>query len=226
MSVTVLDSFPVELNGETLKKRLGVRGENKRTGRFAEILAEAERVARPKALYREAFVDGISGDEVTLDGITFKSRVMRANLKAVGRVFLYATTCGVEIEVWSKGIEDVLEKYWSNGIKEYLLGAAIEALIAHVMNRFETGKLGSMNPGSLPDWPIDQQGRLISMLGDLDALIGVTLSSGMMMGPVNSVTGILFPTETGYENCRLCPRKNCPNRRAPFDATCYAETML
>jgi hypothetical protein len=37
------------------------------------------------------------------------------------------------------------------------------------------------------------------------------------MLPTKSVSGIFFPTETSYENCQLCPRENCPNRRAEYN---------
>jgi len=36
--------------------------------------------------------------------------------------------------------------------------------------------------------------------------------------PLKSGSGIWFPSESHYENCMLCPRTDCPNRRAPYDA--------
>ncbi len=37
------------------------------------------------------------------------------------------------------------------------------------------------------------------------------------MVPTKSVSGILFPAEESFASCQLCPRENCPNRRAPYD---------
>jgi hypothetical protein len=42
-----------------------------------------------------------------------------------------------------------------------------------------------------------------------------------MMDPVHSVSGILFPTEEDFEECSLCPREDCPKRRAPFEEHLY-----
>jgi hypothetical protein len=35
------------------------------------------------------------------------------------------------------------------------------------------------------------------------------------------VSGILFPTEETFASCQLCPREDCPNRRAPYDAELF-----
>jgi hypothetical protein len=43
----------------------------------------------------------------------------------------------------------------------------------------------------------------------------------LMMDPVQSISGIIFPTETSFESCQLCPRENCPGRRAAYDKNLY-----
>ena len=82
-----------------------------------------------------------------------------------------------------------------------------------------------MNPGSLPDWPITEQAKLFSLLGDVKALIGVTLTESMLMLPTKSVSGVYFETERNFENCELCARENCPGRRKPFDEAKYGELL-
>ena len=47
--------------------------------------------------------------------------------------------------------------------------------------------------------------------------IGVELTDTFLMLPVKSGSGLLFETEQSYENCSMCPRTDCPNRRAQFD---------
>ena len=41
------------------------------------------------------------------------------------------------------------------------------------------------------------------------------------MNPVKSTSGFWFPSEVKFENCQLCPRKDCPNRKASFDKKLY-----
>ncbi len=78
-----------------------------------------------------------------------------------------------------------------------------------------------MNPGSLPDWPLPQQLPLFQLLGDVEGLIGVHLKESFLMVPTKTVSGIFFPTETRFESCQLCPREDCPGRRAPYDAALF-----
>jgi hypothetical protein len=39
------------------------------------------------------------------------------------------------------------------------------------------------------------------------------------MVPRKSISGILFPSEEGFQSCQLCERASCPGRRAPFDVS-------
>ena len=78
------------------------------------------------------------------------------------------------------------------------------------------GHLSHMNPGSLPQWPLSQQRVLFSLLGDVTGAIGVELTESCLMIPAKSTSGILFDSDTEYNNFRFCPMENCPGRSAPF----------
>ena len=73
-----------------------------------------------------------------------------------------------------------------------------------------------MSPGSLADWPIEEQRPLFNILGDVDAAIGVKLSESLLMIPNKSLSGMYFPTEVRFFNCQLCPREQCPGRKAKY----------
>jgi hypothetical protein len=74
-----------------------------------------------------------------------------------------------------------------------------------------------MSPGSLEDWPISEQPKLFSLFGDTERSVGVKLTDSLLMIPRKSISGILFPSEEGFVSCRLCPRENCPSRKALYD---------
>ena len=78
---------------------------------------------------------------MTLDGFRFTSRILRINLKGVHRVFPYVATCGVELDEWSQGIDDILLSFWADTIKEMALRAAVDAMDAHLENQFRPGSL-------------------------------------------------------------------------------------
>ena len=97
------------------------------------------------------------------------------------------------------------------------LGSAMTDLTKYIDNRYRPGQMSHMNPGSLADWPLTQQKELFSILGNVEAAIGVTLTDGMAMVPTKSTSGIYFATEIRFESCQLCPNEGCIGRRAPYD---------
>jgi hypothetical protein len=116
---------------------------------------------------------------------------------------------------------DVLHRYWADVIKEQALRRAIRALNEDLSERYRPGRTSAMSPGSLEDWPLEEQRALFAILGNPEDAIGVRLSDSFLMVPTKSVSGIGFPTEQTFESCQLCPRQNCPGRRSPYDEGLY-----
>lgn len=185
------------------------------------IAREAAALARPKALYRLAVPEPLDETEVRIDGVALRSRVLRVNLDKANRVFVYVATCGTELDEWAQGKTDPLEAYWADAVKQLALQAAIQALNQDIATRYRPGPTSAMAPGSLADWPLQQQRPLFQILGDVTRRIGVTLSASYLMIPNKSVSGMRFPREESFESCMLCPRLDCPNRRAPYDPELY-----
>jgi len=217
MNPIILDSFPFELDVSLLLNVVHVEPDDADGQAVRELAAKALAVGRPRALYREAFIEDRGDDYVVMDGIKLTSRVLAVNLEDVHRVFPYAATCGVELEEWARSIDDPVERFWADTIKETALGAAAGALSSHVDEEFRPGKTASMNPGSIEDWPMAQQQQLFALLGNPLESIGVELTDSFLMIPVKSLSGMRFPTEVNFESCQLCPRKGCPTRGAPYD---------
>jgi len=217
MDPIVLDNIPFEPDVDGLLSSLHIDPDDEDAGRVRELAGQAADIARPKALYRQAYVDARGDNHVVVDGIWLTSRVLRVNLEDVHRVFPHVVTCGTELDEWSNSLEDMIERYWADRIKEMALGAATSAFLTHLDKRFRPGKTAVMDPGSLEDWPLAQQGQLFSILGDVRELIGVELTDSFLMIPIKSMSGLRFPTEVDFESCRLCEREDCPGRRAPYD---------
>lgn len=221
MIQTILAKIPFELDLPRLLKKLRIEGRPEYAERCTHLAKQAAAVARPKAAYRLSSIESRGEDSVVVDGVTLTSRVLRVNLGELNRVFPFVATCGVELEAWSKPIDDMLERFWADAIMEEALHAAFGALTADLAQRYDLGRTGMMNPGSLADWPVEQQANLFRILGGASEQIGVTLTESFLMVPIKSVSGLRFPTEAEYENCELCPRDPCPNRRAAYDPGLY-----
>jgi hypothetical protein len=185
---------------------------------LVELAAAASQLARPKALYLVAYVSDRGEGYVEVEGRRFTSSVLRVNLDQAHRVFPYLATCGWELHQWAEGLSDPLQRYWADVVKQLALVHALRALDDHIATMYAPGDTSAMNPGSLPDWPIEQQAALFDLLGAAVPAIGVQMTPSMLMVPNKSVSGIRFPTTAHFESCQLCPREHCPGRRAPFDS--------
>lgn len=221
MEPIIITHIPFRIELEGLKKALHLREEGPLLNDLVSLVAEAERIGRPKALYRMAFVDEKGEDYVVVEGVRFKSRILRVNLEGSQRVFPYLVTCGVELKDWADQISDVLRRFWAGTIKEMAMRFAHTVMEEHLLGLYKPGKLSRMSPGSLADWPIQEQRPLFKILGNTEEMIGVRLTESLLMVPTKSVSGIRFPTEESFESCQLCPREECPNRRAPYDSNLY-----
>jgi hypothetical protein len=179
----------------------------------------AREVARPKALYRECFVESKGEQTVAVDGMTFTSRALRKNLDKAERLFPFIATCGHELDQVKLPSGDFLEGFWWDTIKQSLLGFARKQLTEHLRRRYALGKTATMSPGSgdVSVWPIQQQRKLFTLLGDVEGKIGVQLTDSFLMVPNKTVSGVRFPTEVDFRSCQVCQRENCPSRSAFFD---------
>jgi hypothetical protein len=214
-----LIDIPFALDMVSIARTVHVEPDSPDGRMLRELIEQARQIARPKALYREAFIDSKGDDTVAIEGVTFTSRMLRANLDRVERVFPFVATCGHEMDTVTLPAGDFLAEFWWDAIKAVLLGGAIWHLSEHLKQRFALGKAASMSPGSgeVDVWPIEQQRELFALLGDVKGQIGVELTESFLMKPNKTVSGICFATKVDFHSCQVCRRKDCPSRSAAFD---------
>ena len=171
----------------------------------------------PRALYDIHYIEEKLEDAVIVDGRRLTSRVLRKNLGQVERIFPFVITLGSKLGEKQTASSDLLENFYLDTIGNVALNSARKKLKRHLESKFAIGKISSMAPGSLADWPIEEQAPLFKLLGDVDASIGVKLTDSMLMLPAKSISGIFFPTEVSFISCQLCPRARCESRKAKYD---------
>ncbi|MFC1884965.1 hypothetical protein ACFL2O_09355 [Thermodesulfobacteriota bacterium] len=217
--MTSFAEIPFAFNTKQLFEYLRIEPDTDRAKAFEDLVGKVREVGKPKALYKESFIDKKGEDTITLDGITFKSLALRKNLDSIERVFPYVATCGTEIDDIEVGKGDLQKKMWISVLKENLLQASMHFLGENLAERYRVSNLSSMNPGSgdASVWPFEQQRKLFEICGDVESLIGVKLTKSLVLVPDMSLVGIFFPTEVDFQSCQLCHREKCRLRRAPFD---------
>jgi len=221
MNPIIVDATPFHIDLDHLLKVLHIEHDDDDAAKVKHLAAEAQAVARPRGMFGEAYVEARGDDHIIANGIRFTSRVLSVNLAGIHRVFPFIATCGSELDDWSASITDMFHRYWADKIKETVLGHAIRAVNQRMAEHFNLKATATMNPGSLEDWPIYQQRQLFELLGWPADAIGVHLSESFLMIPTKSISGLRFPTEVTFENCQLCPRDQCPGRRAPYDESLF-----
>lgn len=219
-----LCNIPVTVTLEQAVERLKIE-EAEDIELISGLFEHAKKIARPKVLYREAFVEKIDGQNVIIGKTGFKSAVLAAALKDIHRVFAYVCTCGTEVDDWSHNEKDYVVSLWLDMIKAMFLGEAGAFFSEHLKNSYQFKNLSSVNPGSgnVENWDISQQKELFALIGGVKEEIGVKLTDSFLMIPTKSTSGLMFPVESeaGFVNCALCTRENCVGRRAAFDKEKY-----
>ena len=215
----ILQNFQVDIDIQALFSHARIKAESQDGLYLTELIETIQPHIKPKAIYQSAFIEERAEDRVQIAGLQFTSKVLSGNLASVERVFPFVATCGMEVEELTRQHTDLLRQYVLDLLKERVLRKAVMHLRETIQTRHAPGKISMMNPGSLKDWPLREQRQLFALFGDVKSTIGVGLTESFLMSPVKSVSGIIFPTELNFENCQLCPREECPNRRAPYDET-------
>ena len=218
MNMRIIE-VPFTPNVPVLLKRLGLDADSDEAEDFLALLEKAAPVARPKAALAAVRIDAVEPSGlVRMGGVEFHSGLLAKNLAETETAWPFLVTCGRELYDFVMAIPDPFERYWGDEIMQEALGFASEAARGALHDEHYQGKVASMTPGSLVDWPIGEQVPLFRLFGDTAAKVGVTLTDSLLMIPNKSVSGIRFPNEHGYVNCRLCPKERCHNRKAEYDA--------
>jgi len=214
----VLGDIAVRTGLSEVIKRLAVT-EQEDVDIVRGLYEQAKRVARPKVVYREVPVQETEGNRVRVGGVDFNSPALAMALKDTQTAFAYVATCGTEVDAWSRKESDYVLSLWLDMIKEMFLRDANAFFAEHLRKQYGIEKVASASPGAgnAENWPITQQKPLFSLIGDVQAQIGVRLMDSFLMVPIKSSSGLMFPSETGYSSCRLCNREHCIGRREPYD---------
>lgn len=219
----VMDDISFQPDLQRLMRKLRAKEGTRFSDQLAVLVEEARGIANPRAMYRVAYIDSRDESGVVIGGERFRSRVLKVNLEGVHRVFPFVVTAGDELHEWMMSQDDLLLRYYADVISEDALRRVASKLKAHLLRRFGLGRTSTMSPGSLADWPVQEQRPLFALLGDVEGAIGVHLTDSMLMIPSKSVSAIRFPVETTFESCQLCPLERCPSRRAPYDPELYGK---
>ena len=217
-----LENIQIKLDFEAVRRRLHLKRDNDLENLHGLVDA-AHHMIEPRVLYEVKYIEEKLDDGVIVDGRPLISDVLRKNLDQVERVFPFVITIGNKFGENLDTCDDILEKFSLDTIGNVALTQVRKALNDHLKQEYALEKTAFMAPGSLPNWPIEQQKLLFELFDDVQASIGVNLTDSLLMLPAKSVSGIYFPTVTSFFSCQLCPRERCDSRKAKYSEKLAAE---
>ncbi len=215
----ILNNIPVKIKLNKLLQKLHLDADSDEAREFTGLFNRAVKIARPKACFRECFIDTKTNNTIVIDGYTLTSIVLRKNIGDAQRIFPFVATCGTELDEAEMTNDDFLLQFWLDEIKTELLNISRLYVKNYIHNNYSHLKTTSMSPGSgdADVWPITEQRILFDILGDVQKAINVTLTDSMLMIPNKSISGIRYPAEIDFRTCALCHKENCPTRLMPLD---------
>ncbi len=212
----ILNPIPVRLPLGEIRRQLHL-DKDKRWQEVQTLIEAAKPLIAPKAAYKVSYINQKLEHAVDIDGVRFSSRVLRKNLEEVERVFPYVITIGNKLKEKASESNDLIKEYYFDVIGNIALSATRKFLEKQLQSRYGVDGMSFMSPGSLTDWPIEEQKPLFSLFGEEATPVGVKLTQHLLMLPAKSISGIYFPTEVSFFSCQLCQRDNCPGRKAAYD---------
>ncbi len=218
--------IPVDINIKTVVNWLRLGRMGPRTEEMALELAEkARKIARPKAIYQVSHARIIDNARVDIDGTVFTSKVLNKLVRNQETVYPFIATVGRELDEMPIPPKDMMMQFCLDSIKTVVLVTAVDYLERYVKEKHNINKTALLNPGEVEDWHITQQKLLFGLFKDVEKRIGVSLTSGGVMKPIKSRSGIIFPNDTGFLSCQICTQLKCPGRRAKYDPELQKEYL-
>ena len=211
-----LSKIPVRFDRDEVVKKLYPRHAPKQISNLSNVLETAEELINAQAVYKFACIGGQDGKTIKIEDIKFKSRLLCELLHDKNSVVPYILTLEAALEKHARESNDLLHQYYFDILGNLALQKAEKYLKKILNDKHGLKNLSNLSPGSLKDWPIEEQKPFFSLFGKTEKLIGVTLTDKMLMIPAKSVSGIYFTSETEFIACRLCSRQNCQERRKPY----------
>ena len=221
MQKWLLTDMSWEITPDEAKERLHITEDDEED--FDPLFQEVYARLHPCIYYGRAEIHENDGHRVLIEDQWFESRILAVNLKDSCEVYPYIMTSGREAYEYGEAQDDFLLKYWTEQICEIALKRAGQSGMRIIKERLGNPALNTINPGSLANWPINEQKPLFALFGDVREATGVELTPSFLMLPVKSGSGIMYASEEHYANCMLCPRISCPNRRAPYQDGMFEE---
>lgn len=222
----VIEHIKIRLKPEDVRKKLRLPEKYAGDVSLGKILEDVLSLLRPLAAYELFDITSKNDRFIEAGGVRFTSRVLARNVRGTERLFPFILTIGGMLESRAAAEDDLLRQYLMESLGDLALHATGRIVKESLCQTHGITRVSSMSPGSLSDWPIEEQKPLFSLMQKSSDTVGVSLTDSLLMVPRKSLSGVYFATKREFLSCRLCQRENCQGRLAPFDEVFKKSYMI
>ncbi len=224
MSKPILfQNIRIELNLQDLEKKLRIEERPNLIKKLSEMVLQLEKIAKPTAIVLPVFPRFIGNQTVLIEGLEFQSIILKKNLEQASSSFAVVVTSGWEVEIWTRAFDDILFQYWADFLAEEVLQQTVNYTNSAIKSQKNIKTVSWMTPGSLDDWPIDEQEKLFGLFAGKNIEMDVRLTENNIMQPQKSLSGLVFSSDEPFFSCQLCDKEKCNKRRAKYNVDLYSQ---
>jgi hypothetical protein len=218
-ALVVVSDLPIEGDTSEVIARLTARTPTAISRRVEDLCEEANERIDIQAVYRSCTVQQDTDERVIVGGTSFRSGMLSEQLTDAAEAFPFVITCGSEVDALAAAAGGAFWSYCVETVAHVRLRGACAALLHRIQSAHSLQRLVSMSPGTGRRglWAIEEQRPLFGLLGDVEAAIDVRLTGDYMMIPRKTVSGIAYPSASGFISCEHCDREDCEDRVCPAD---------
>ena len=182
-----------------------------------EVLAQTQRVCRPRILYRICNGQVLTPLHIEIGGVNFRpGKIITDSLAGAELFCLFVATAGREFEEFRRTYResgDCVREFIADSVGSVLAEACVAKLEQQLDCDLEIPHTHPYSPGYC-GWRVTEQHLLFGMLPDRPC--GIELTESSLMYPIKSVSGIIgigSRVERKPYGCTICRNTACYKRR-------------
>ena len=182
-----------------------------------EVLAQTQRVCRPRILYRICNGQVLTPLHIEIGGVNFRpGKIIPDSLAGAELFCLFVATAGREFEEFRPTYResgDCVREFIADSVGSVLAEACVAKLEQQLDCDLEIPHTLPYSPGYC-GWRVTEQHLLFGMLPDRPC--GIELTESSLMYPIKSVSGIIgigSRVERKPYGCTICRNTACYKRR-------------
>lgn len=191
MNKIILENIDISFDLDAIAAPAHIRKGSSLYRKMETAIPNAQQTVKPKAVVKICNVDSVQNGITSINGVDIKSSSISEKLHAGDKIFLYVVTAGDA----PGDIDDAIDGYIMYVLESAALAQGCQAVKKHLQGEYRYKEMGFFEPGSLPDWPIENNKVIFEMIGTVTQDIGVSLKSSHFMKPNNTLSGIMFAAD-------------------------------